>query len=229
MNFASLRKILAVGLATVAGYSWATPSLPQNDSTLWQDISLIEWSTDHGSTWGQSSPLLVGQTVEFKITMHKTNIGNHYADFVKAWLDLNGDEHFTANEAVLFGYHVDNDTRQNSWNPERVSGQSFSFISNAITLTDTLPADLWLLVRMTCSESLILSAGLNSNDPWTLQWHTPIETFNNYFSPTRHYFQGESELVHLTVINQVPEPGTLSLLTAAMLAAALGRSRKPRA
>ena len=222
MNLKSLHKLLAVGLVTVAGYSWATPSVGTNANPTWQDISAIQWSTNNGATWGNSA-LVVGQSVEFKITMHKTNIGNHYADFVKAWIDLNGDGQFAASETLLFGYHVANNTPQGEHNQERLSGQSYNFYSNSIAVTNALPSDLWVLARVTCSDSLLQTA-LGSYS-WNQQWSTNIATYDSDFLPTANYIQGESELVKLTVNgNKVPEPGSLALFAAAMVG--MGWTRK---
>jgi hypothetical protein len=221
MNLKSLRKLLAVGLVTVAGYSWATPSLPQNDNPQWQDISNIVWSTNNGATWGNSA-LVVGQSVEFKFTMHKTYDGDHYADFIKAWIDLNGNGSFTdAGETLLFGYHVVNSLPVDNTGPGNVVNQSFDFISGPINLTSAMVGDHYLLGRVTCSESLLSTAGITG--PWSTQWsYTPAQ-YDGFFSPTAPYGQGESELVKLSV-NRVPEPGTLALFAAAM--AGMGWRRK---
>lgn len=230
MNLKSLRKLLAVGLVTVAGQSWATPSLPQNDNPTWQDISSIQWSTDSGASWGNSA-LVAGQSVEFKITMHKYEDGNHYADLVKAWIDLNGDQNFQASETLLFGAHVVNAT-QKAWRPDSVVNQYFDFISGPVTLTDTMVGDHFLLARVTCSDSL-LSTALGSSYSWNNQWSALYTSGNNagygnLFSPTAHYGQGESELVKLTV-NGVPEPGTLALFATAMVGVGLRRKQAARA
>jgi hypothetical protein len=226
MNMKSLRYLLAVGLMTMAGYSWATPSLPLNDSTKWQNIASIEWSTDVGANWGTSSTVSVGQSVEFKVTMNKTDIGNHYADFVKVWIDMNGDGTFEQSEAVLFNYQVANSTYQNSGNTERpYTGQPFSFVSNAIKVTSTMPSDLWVLARVTCSESLLTVAN-GSGYSWNQQWvEDPATTYtSDIFSPTAQYKQGQSELVMLTV----PEPGTLALVTLAILGMGWRRKQTTR-
>jgi hypothetical protein len=229
MNLKSLRYFLAIGLLTMAGYSWGTPSLPKNDTTQWQSISSIEWSTDNGSSWGTSPTIAVGQSVEFKVTMDKTDIGNHYADFVKVWIDLNGSGTFEDSEAVLFNYQVANSTVQGKKNPERpYLGDPFSFVSSAITVTSTMPSDLWVLARVTCSESLLQVAN-GSGYSWNQQWSTSSTTYNLDFSPTAHYGQGQSELVMLAVNgNSVPEPGTLALLSVAMLGMGWIRKQKTR-
>jgi hypothetical protein len=231
MNLKSLRKLLAVGLVTVAGYCWGTPSLPQNDDPTWQDISSIQWSTNNGANWGNSA-LVVGQSVEFKITMHKNEKGNHYADLLKVWVDFSGDQVFQTGEAVLFGAHVDN-ASVTPWNGpgNYVVNQSFDFKSGPVTLTNAMIGDHFLLARVTCSDSL-LSTALGSSYAWNSQWSSVYTSSNNapygeLFSPTAHYGQGESELVKLTV-NRVPEPGTLSLLVAAMVGMGLRRKQAPR-
>jgi hypothetical protein len=228
MNLKSLRKLLAVALVTVAGHSWATPSLPQNDNPTWQDISSIQWSTNNGTTWGNSA-LAVGQSVEFKITMHKNELGNHYADLLKVWVDFSGDQVFQAGEAVLFGAHVDNTSVTPPWGPGNyVVNQSFDFISGPTTLTSAMVGDHFLLARVTCSDSL-LSTTLGSSYSWNQQWSTTLATYNSDFSATAHYGQGESELVKLSVNgNKVPEPSTLALFAAAMVGMGLRRKQATR-
>jgi hypothetical protein len=231
MNLKSLRKLLAVGLLTVTGCSWATVSLPSHTNASWQDISSITWSTD-GTHWGNSA-LVVGQTVEFKITMHKDLIGNHYADFVKAWIDWNGDGAFdNSSETLLTDYHVANSSSRRSTIAERTDGHSYDFFSSALTLTNAMIGDHFLLTRVTCSDSL-LKVGAGSSYSWANQWK-PAYTGNDSlwykqnFSPTSAYFQGEAQLVRLTVGNAVPEPGTLALLAAAMVGMGLRRKQATR-
>ncbi|HEY8907165.1 MAG TPA: PEP-CTERM sorting domain-containing protein [Rhodoferax sp.] len=217
MNLKSLRYLLAVGLITMAGYSWATASPPKNDDPTWQDIASIQWSTNNGGTWGNSA-LVVGQSVEFKVTMHKNELGNHYADLLKVWIDTSGEGQFQADEAVLFGAHVDNASVTPWDRPEGNApgyNQSFVFTSGPVNLTNAMLGDHFLLARVTCSESL-LTTELGSSYSWDKQWGPSLDTYKSYFSPTAHYYQGESELVKLTV-NSVPEPGTLALVTVAML------------
>jgi PEP-CTERM motif len=233
MNLKSLRTLLAVGLVAMAGQSWATPSLPQNDVATWQDISNIQWSTDSGATWGNSA-LVVGQTVEFKFTMHKYKDGNHYGDFIKAWVDWNGDETFdNANETLLADYHVVNPTQQ-PYHDDNVVNEYYDFVSNPVTLDNTMAGDHFLLARVTCSDSLLATAkdeGVISSYTWSDQWSptytsSDSELYKHYFSPTAHYWQGQSKLVKLAV-NDVPEPGTLALFAVAM--AGMGWRRKQQA
>jgi len=234
MNLKSLRMLIAAGLAVLASHGWASVSLPNHQNATWQDISSITWSTDNGATWGNSA-LAVGQSVEFKVTMHKTNIGNHYADFVKVWIDWNGDETFNnSNEVLLADYHVANAAVKASGSPERSDGGYYDFLSGAFTVTSAMIGTHDLLARMTCSESLLDSAGLGGT--WSNQWavtYTQNDSawYKNNFSPTTAYYQGEAELRKFTVTpgNSVPEPGSLALLAAAMLGLGLKRKQKKSA
>ena len=223
MNPKLLREFLAFGLVAVAGYCWGTPSLPQNDTTQWQDISSIVWSTNNGGSWGTSA-LVVGQSVEFKITMHKGYDGKHYADLIKAWFDFDGNGLFGTGESVLFGSHVVNPSYVANTGPGNAANQSFDFTSGPINLTSAMVGERYLLARVTCSESL-----LGSGHSWSDQWSaTNISSYNSLFSSTARYHQGESELVKLTVNNKVPEPGTLALFAVAMLGMGLIRKQANR-
>lgn len=229
MNLRLLRRFLAACLVFATGYSWATVSLPAHSNDTWQDVSSVTWSTDGGTTWGNSA-LVVGQTVEFKLTMHKDVDGNHYADFAKAWLDLNGDEQFSQSETLIFGYHVENATYTSSSAPDQVVNEYYDFFSSSLTVTSDMIGDHWLLARVTCSESLLSSAGVSN--PWNNQWSSTYTKNNNAwyqqnFSSTLAYYQGEAQLTKLTVKdgNKVPEPGTLMLLAAAMLGVGMAKKR----
>lgn len=230
MNLKSLRKLIAVGLFALAGQTWATVSLPEHTNPLWQDISSIAWSTDNGATWGNSD-LSVGQSVEFKFTMHKTNDGRHYGDFIKAWVDFDGNGQFANSEALLFGYHIVNANPVINDGPGTPVNQSFSFVSGPITLTSAMVGEHYLLARVTCSESLLLTAGVNGG--WENQWATTYtendnDWYNKNFSPVLAYYQGQAKLIELTVTNNVPEPGTLALLAVAMLGMGLKRKQEKR-
>lgn len=233
MTLKSLRMLFAVALALVASHGWASVSLPEHTNATWQDISSISWSTDNGATWGNSA-LLVGQSVEFKVTMHKTNIGNHYADFVKVWIDWNGDETFNnSNEVLLADYHVANAAVKALGSPERSDGGYYNFFSGSFAVTNSMIGTHDLLARMTCSESLLETAG--KAGAWSEQWavtYTKDDSawYKNDFSPTAYYYQGEAELRKLTVTagNSVPEPSTLALLALAIVGLGLKRKQASR-
>lgn len=229
MNLKSLRKLLCVGLLIMAGQVGATVSVPSHSNATWQDIASITWSTDNGATWGNSA-ITVGQSLEFKVTMHKTNIGNHFADFVKVWIDWNGDEKFdNTSEVLLANYHVANAASRSSNLAERPDGGYYDFYSGSFAVTNAMIGTYDLLARMTCSESLLNAAGLGS--PWENQWATTYTKddaawYKSNFSPTTAYYQGEAELRKFTIngkSNSVPEPSTLALLAMAILGTGLKR------
>ena len=167
--------------------------------------------------------------------MHKYEDGNHYGDLLKVWIDYSGDQQFQDSEAMFFNMNIVNPTQQ-PHHDDNIVNQSIDFTSGSVTLTNAMLGDHYLLARVTCSDSLLTTArdtGKILSYEWSNQWSSTYTSgdnaeYNTLFSPIAYYWQGESELVKLTV-NSVPEPGTLALFTVAMLGMVLRRKQTARA
>lgn len=214
MNLKSLKKLLVLSLIVAAGQGWATvapTTVPKHTDNSWNEIYSVKWSTD-GVNYG-NSVLSVGQSVTFQFTLDKKYVGNHYADFVKLWLDKNGDGDFIdTSENILFGMHVVNNPAPTTNKTTALDNGLYRYATaTPLTITGAMVGDNWLLARVTCSESLLSTAGVSTS--FTNQLNTSYSTYNTYFSPTKEYWQGEAEFVKFTVRGtQVPEPGSLALL-----------------
>lgn len=211
MNLKSLKKMLVLPLIVAAGQSWATvapTTLPSHTDNSWNEIYSVKWSTD-GVNFGNSA-LSVGQNVTFEFTLDKKWVGNHYADFVKLWLDKNGDGDFAdAGEDILFGKHIVNNSAPYTNKTTMVDNGLYRYTTaTPLNITNAMVGDNWLLARVTCSESLLNAAKVGSS-----QWSVNNATYSSYFTSTGSYYQGEAEFAKFTVRgNQVPEPGSLALL-----------------
>lgn len=231
MNLKSIYRFFALCLLVVAGQSWATvsqPTLPVHSDPTWNDISGIEWRVN-GGAWGNAA-LTVGQTVEFKFTLHKSELGTHYGDFLKTWIDWSGDGSFDSSEAFLFGMHVVHEDVVKQGSIIKTVDESYEF-TKSLVITNAMIGDHWLLTRVTCSESLL--TGLSENTSWGYQWDyakaNGSDGYNNLFSPTKYYYQGEAQLVNLHVdANKVPEPGTLALFAVGLAGLGFGKRRLAR-
>jgi hypothetical protein len=251
MNLKLLRTFFAVALVTAAGQSWSAPSVPADGNQTWQDIpdnGGIQWSIN-GGAWSNvgSTDLYVGQTVQFKLTMHKDQKGNHYADLIKAWIDWNGNSSYDnsvgSSEILLAGDHVANASVTPSWGPGNyVVNESFAFLSGAMTVNAGMLGDHYLLARVVCSDTLLTTAEADNGNAdltpkhyggYADQWSYSIADMEKWFSPTANYAanggQGDSDQVKFTVkTNKAPEPGTLSLLAVAMVGLGLRRKQASR-
>jgi hypothetical protein len=219
-----MNKILSTVSSIVIATFWASSSyaIPisygkaTHETTQWQelaadpstgDYSGISWSLDGGSTWGHTTDLYVGQTIQFKLNMQENKIGTHYANLAKAWVDWDQNGSFQEDESVAYGLHV---LRLTNGGDAIDSIGNQEYFSGLYTLNDSNIGDqMWLRAITTCSESTVSNySGYN----WSAQWSSDyINNYENRLLPTGHYPQGETEEWKLSV-HAVPEPSTILLL-----------------
>lgn len=219
-----------------AGSSFALPisyGTATHETTAWQELATYTggvktddfgtfWSVDGGLTWGREE-LFVGQTVQFKFNVHKQNVGTHYADFLKAWIDFDQDGVFDEADTVAYterALTVTESGNIGSWKTPKVP--NFSVFSSAILLTKDFVGELMLRARVVCSESLVHSIGGSWDDQWNPVYKSQYETI---FSPTGNYRQGEVEEWVLKV-SDVPESSAVLLLGLAMFGLRVASKRK---
>ncbi len=222
-------------LISIGSFCYAIPAsygTASHSTTKWQELATydagnnlvdqfgISWSVDGGSTWGRED-LTVGQTVKFQFNMHKKNVGTHYADHLKGWLDWDQNGTFEADEAIVYGKQ-DLPALLGTNRAPAPGEANFQFFSNDFTISESHIGDLWLRGRVVCSESLNKSLGGN----WNNQWDKSDSYYENGFKPTGHLHQGEVEEWKITV-SAVPDTGsTLALLSVALIGLGFVKRRK---
>jgi len=235
-----MKHLLGVLSVAFVAAGWATDSqaIPvsygqtTHDTTDWQELANVpagdqygvSWSVNNGLTWGHED-LYVGQTVQFKFNMHKDNVGTHYADLIKAWVDWGQDGTFNSTEKIFYAEHL------LSTEPVLGSGQTpatpdLEYFSQKYQLTQANVGELWLRALVTCSHSILVNTAYGAD--WNMQWDPQFtQHYDELLAPVGHYYQGETEEWKL-VVHSVPEPSTITLLGAgfALFSAARRRGKK---
>lgn len=198
---------------------WATPT---HSTAQWQDITGITWSTDQ-INWGNSE-VSVDDTIYFKFDMHKSYDGTHYMDLLKAWIDWNKNGQYEENESLFFSSTLHGSYTQNTGAGSIVNKNIPSFYSGGFELTEDNIGSINILVRVTCTESVLSSTSGVSHD-WDDQWEHGADWYKSNFGSDGHLYQGEVERRTLTV-NPVPEPTTMLLFGTGLVCLASVRRRK---
>jgi len=219
------RTLLGLSVVLWASSSYAIPASygdSTHRTTSWQDLSDgtdpygVSWSVDNGATWGRDE-MFVGETVKFRFNMHKSNVGTHYADHMKAWVDWAGVQgQFDAVDQIAYGEHVIapqrnvvNTAVESSLGSYKTPDTpNITYFSDDIHLTAAHAGETWLRARVTCSHSIVKANGDGWGDQWTSEYE---DNYESLFNPTGYLYQGETEEWKLTV-TEVPEPGSLALL-----------------
>lgn len=221
---------LCAGASVALPISYGTAS---HETPVWQELATYAggvktdsfgtfWSVDGGATWGRDE-LFVGQSVQFKFNVHKQNVGTHYADFLKAWLDLDQDGQFDAIDTIAYlerPLTLTETGNIGSWKTPKVP--DFSVVTGAILLTSEHVGELMLRARVVCSESLVHSVGGSWDDQWRPAYKSQYATI---FNPTGNYHQGEVEEWVLKV-SEVPESSALILMGLILMGLRASTKRK---
>lgn len=210
-------KMLAAG-ALLAGLVQADPvsmvSTQENSyNTAWQEIVGASWEDASGD-----NVIEVGEAVAFTITMDKEYKGDHDYDVMKIWM---GDEvieaPLTANGDKLknTGYRFLMDETGGGWLSDPYNGDPKSFTFN-YSFDAVGTYDLWASVM--CSRDLSDLYGGPSDAPSTYDF--------SIWEKDTYRYQGETEKFQVSVTENVPEPGMISLIGFGLLGLAFMRRKK---
>ena len=186
-----------------AGVSHALPSSygsATHSTRNWQELATptsstgVFWSIN-GGAWGQDVQLIIGDTIQFQVNMHKRNVGTHHADHVKTWVDWGQDGWFDEVDAVVSDRQILPALQGSSLKP--APGEAdFSFLSGLYAITKDMVGDLYLRARVVCSSSLNKAAGHRRAH------NAPADNID--FMPVGHLYQGEVEEWALNVATPIP-------------------------
>ncbi|MEJ2417641.1 MAG: hypothetical protein P8Y45_12075 [Exilibacterium sp.] len=198
-----------------------------HDTSAWQELANVakgdeygvSWTIDGGLTWGRDE-LFVGQTVQFKFNVHKDNVGTHYADLTKAWVDWGQDGSFDAADNIFYAEHLlSSEPVLGSWLTPTIP--DLEYLSAGYLLTQADVGETWLRALATCTHSVTNMYGGSWSDQWDPAY---VNHYEDLLVPTGHYYQGETEEWKL-VVHAVSEPSATLLLGLGMFGLLIAHRR----
>ncbi|WP_320045214.1 PEP-CTERM sorting domain-containing protein [uncultured Desulfobacter sp.] len=209
-----------------------------HNTTEWQELGApnsygVSWRRN-GGDFGHDD-LYVGDSVTFRFNLHSENVGNHYANLLKAWIDWNATDttyEFENSEtvveelkelrasmrgAVSSDYTFDTGRGDLDSRDDDGFGNDDEYYEYTISLTAAHLGTAYLRARVTCSDSVVYEEK-GCNYSWSDQWGYTEAQYLAAFDAYSDYGQGEIEDWKITVlkesngnISSVPEPATFVL------------------